>query len=327
MPEKFDQPFEKFLNNECSAVEIQQLVDHIKNNGTSSDLPTVEDVLASTPVYHAMNENSANRIADSIVANDLEGGKTVWGRRSYLKVAASIVFLLCSISLLFLYFQGKEIIHHTEYGEVRNVILPDGSTVVLNGNSNLSYNSNWDENKARIVKIEGEAFFSVIHTQDHQPFIVYTNHEFSVEVLGTKFNVMHRRGKAEVVLNEGKVKINVRKDRIIERIMMEPGQAVSYEEKSHELLKGQVIPENKSAWKNSKLVLDNNSLAEVILRIEETYGVKVKLNEPELLSLKLWGTVPCNNLDNLLEGIETLFSLEIVKSDNTIIITKSKANL
>ncbi|MCX8490080.1 MAG: FecR domain-containing protein [Cyclobacteriaceae bacterium] len=326
MSDKINRQFKKFLNNECSSSEIKQLVNDIKEDKVGSDLPTVEDVLALTPVYYSMNETSANRIADSIISNDLAETRRMSDRRMYIKVAACTVFLLCSTSLFLHFFQGRKITLHTEYGEVRTVELPDGSTVVLNGNSNLSYQRDWDKDEARTVEIEGEAFFSVIHTQNHQPFVVFTNDDFSIEVFGTKFNVMHRRGKAEVVLSEGQVKVNARKDQTVERIAMWPGQAVSYEEKSKELLKDDVIAENESSWKNSKLVLDNSSLAEVIFRIEETYGVKVEVSDPELLSLKLWGTVPCNNLDNLLKGIETLFSLSITKDGETIVMTKSTAN-
>ncbi len=322
------QLFHKFLRNECSAPEIEQIISYIKMKGKDEDFPTVEEVLLAPLTHQLISEADADKIFSNILSKEKTPTIGIWPieRSFYGRVAASIIFLLTIASLVFLLFRSQEIKHRTAFGEVKTIQLPDGSTVVLNGNSVITYPSSWKGESKRRVKIEGEAFFSVIHTKDNQRFIVQTNDEFSVEVLGTKFNVLHRRGRAEVVLNEGKVKVNIRKSDSLQHITMKPGESVSYEEGTRAIERIKVIPEDQSSWRNSKLVLDNSSMAEVILRIEETYGVQVKVTDKEVLNLKLWGTVPCNSLTNLLKGIEASFDLRIEQKGNVITITKSPLN-
>jgi transmembrane sensor len=319
------QLFHKFLNDECTSVEVEQLIEYIRTKGSYEDLPGVEEVLSSQKTYQRIGEKEADQLFNTILGRGPMEVKKNHTRKTalYGKVAATIAFFFIATSLALLLFQGKDHIHKTAYGEVRSILLPDGSSVILNGNSMLTYQGNWDAKSERIVKIEGEAFFSVVHTKTHQRFIVQTDDEFSIEVLGTKFNVLHRRGKAEVVLNEGKVKVNVRKNDSLQHITMKPGESVAYEKNTKAVERIKVKAENKSSWKNSKLVLDNTSMAEVIGRIEETYGVTIQVDDPKLLELKLWGTVPCYSLDNLLKGIETSFNLRMSKKGNHITITKA----
>lgn len=78
--------------------------------------------------------------------------------------------------------------YSTAIGERENILLADGSTVVLNANSSLSYKRFGWEND-RTVTLEGEAFFTVTHGSD---FKVQTS-KGSVSVLGTQFNIRVRK--------------------------------------------------------------------------------------------------------------------------------------
>ena len=75
----------------------------------------------------------------------------------------------------------------TEIGQQAKTILPDGTAVLLNACSKLTYSlEGW--NDTRDVRLEGEAIFDVVHKKD-QPFYVHTRN-YNVRVLGTNFNVM-----------------------------------------------------------------------------------------------------------------------------------------
>jgi len=314
----------KFFENRCTSAETQELITHIKE-GNSSDMPDLEESFFSLPDYHPISDTDADRIFKSIVKKKewINGAKSK--KNLFLKITAIFILLLAS-SIFTLLFQNSEITEISSFGEIRNITFPDGSSVTLNGNSSITYQEKWDDEQPRIVKMEGEGFFSVTHTKNHQPFLVQTSNGFSVEVLGTKFNFIHRRGKAEVVLAEGKVRVNIRKNGLLEQIAMKPGDEVLYEEKSHSVVRHQVTPEIKSSWRNARISLDDSSLAEVIVRIEETFGVKVELINPELSQLKLWGTVPSENLASMLKGIEASFDLTIQQNGKIITISKSTLN-
>ncbi len=317
---------QKFINNECSKHEIELLIEYIQSHGTSADLPAVEEVLSKLESYQVISQTESNRIVYAIFETAKNQRKQL-GQKYFWRVAASVAFLIFSMIWIYYSFQKQPIEYRTIFGEVKTITLPDGSSVVLNGNSRLSYSSTLVGDSIRTVSVEGEAFFDVVHTKNNSPFIVIVNDEFKVEVLGTKFNIQHRRGRSNVVLNEGSVKVTIRKEKQVQQITIKPGEAITFLESNKVIEKNQVQPEKSSSWKNAKLVLDNMLMKEVIQRMEDTYGVHVQISDPSILSLKLWGTVPCNSLDNLIKGIEASFNLQIVKEGDTISISKSVENL
>jgi transmembrane sensor len=212
-----------------------------------------------------------------------------------------------------------ETIYRTEYGQITRIYLPDSSEVILNGNSSLTLKQAWNEDKPREVWIDGEGFFSVKHTRNHQKFIVYANENIGVEVVGTEFSVSNWREKTRVVLNNGKIHLHVKKKNTNQNIEMKPGDLAEFDHKKIQLVRQQVNPEVYSSWTEERLVFDNTPLSEVIRRIEETYGINVKM-ESSLYSKRLTGKVSIENLDILLEAMESSYQLKIIKTDQQITI-------
>ena len=103
--------------------------------------------------------------------------------------------------------------------ETRNVILPDGSSVLLNRHSSLSYPKRFKSDN-REVQLTGEAYFEVSKDQKH-PFIVQTEH-INVQVLGTHFNVDAYRNSPEVktTLLTGSVAVSNKRNSV--RMILKP---------------------------------------------------------------------------------------------------------
>ena len=93
--------------------------------------------------------------------------------------AASILLLLFSLGFYFLNSNSK-ITHKTNYGEILNIKLQDGSDVTLNSNSSLSYY----KNESRRVWLSGEAFFQVDKKVVTQAKFWVITKDLSVEVYG-----------------------------------------------------------------------------------------------------------------------------------------------
>ncbi|PGH40439.1 MAG: iron dicitrate transport regulator FecR, partial [Candidatus Nephrothrix sp. EaCA] len=71
--------------------------------------------------------------------------------------------------------------YKTSYGEMKTLVLEDGSIVTLNGNSSLKV-SRWNFKSHRNVYLKGEANFSVSHSNEGAPFVVKTDNQFDVKV-------------------------------------------------------------------------------------------------------------------------------------------------
>ncbi|MEH6535559.1 MAG: FecR family protein [Psychroserpens sp.] len=118
-------------------------------------------------------------------------------------VAASIVLFFGLFSIL-----GDDMITiETNYGEHKTIALLDGSEVILNSKSTLTYNEDdWESN--RTLNLDGEAYFKV---KKGSTFTVETQNG-NVNVLGTQFNVNSVSDLFEVICFEGKVSVQTKNE-------------------------------------------------------------------------------------------------------------------
>jgi ferric-dicitrate binding protein FerR (iron transport regulator) len=234
------------------------------------------------------------------------------------RVAASVIFVSV-VSLLFLVVnRGPWLEYHTAYGETRTITLPDGSRVVLNANSTLTVFSNWNDETAREVWLNGEAFFSVVHKNNDQPFKVITDEGVTVEVLGTTFNVYNRTNGTKIVLNSGQIRLNLPTAQSPEMIVMKPGEMVEF--KGQHYKKKEVNPLLYTAWTSNKIMLDHTSLAEMVFMLKDSYGLDVKVSDSKLLDETVSGSMPLGDPEILLTQMAKAFQLRIKKEGNVILV-------
>ncbi|MEO6282499.1 MAG: FecR domain-containing protein, partial [Dyadobacter sp.] len=207
----------------------------------------------------------------------------------------------------------------TGFGEIKNLTLPDGSTVVLNGNSMITYAKSWG--KVRKVNLNGEAYFSVTKTADNKPFTVEMTNTGEIEVLGTEFNVNHREKNASVVLRSGLIRLKMIDKGEKKDLLMHPGDFVEFS--SGKLRKKKVNPAVYDAWTSRKLVFDNTSLKEIVRMLKENYNLDIEVNDAALLDRKISGTAPITDLTQFLDALSGSFSLKITRDQHRVIIEEA----
>jgi len=225
-------------------------------------------------------------------------------------VAASL-FLTIVSSGLFFFLNTQTTEWVTDFGETKTVFLPDSSRVMLNANSKISYNNTWAKGN-REVFLEGEAFFEVKKLPSekegiYRKFIVHSG-ELNVEVLGTTFNVFHRRGATEIVLNTGKVKVS---DTGNANVMMQPGERVIFKE--NEFTKEIVNPKEFIAWKENQLIFNKTPLFEIIQLLEDNYDYEVILQDEKLAQMKFIGTFPADDISILIQTLAKSVQVDIAQ--------------
>ena len=213
----------------------------------------------------------------------------------------------------------------TAYGEVNTIQLPDGSEATLNGHSTLRYANSWVANKPREVWLDGEGYFSVKHQPNNQRFVVHTRAGFAVEVLGTKFTVYRRRDQARVVLLSGKVRVDF-DDQQHPDVILKPGELLETRDAQPlAAVHKAVRTAPYAAWKDAKLVLEETSIAELATRLQDTYGVEVVVNSPELSERRMTGTVPVGDLEVLLQALQETFHLKATREAGRIVLSDNTA--
>jgi ferric-dicitrate binding protein FerR (iron transport regulator) len=230
-------------------------------------------------------------------------------------VAASIL-LLISISFYFINSTDK-VTHKTDFGEILNIKLQDGSEVTLNSNSSLSYY----KNESRKVWLSGEAFFQVDKkVVTNAKFWVLTA-DLSVEVYGTSFNVNTKKKKTDVYLEEGNIWLKFKNGADKKMIA---GNYISYSAKENKILEDKNIlnPIIKTSWKNGSLLFENLSLEKAMEKIAETYGYSILFKDDKSKNTLLTGAVPITNIDICIKAIEKSVDVIILKKNNSLIISK-----
>ena len=238
-------------------------------------------------------------------------------------IAAAIGGIVILGSVLFLMnSKQKDSVIATNFGELKQITLPDSTHIVLNAHSTIKYLNKWKENEPREVWLEGEAFFDVTHLnknsssiQPGERFLVHVD-DLNIEVLGTSFNIRERRGKTEVVLQSGKIKLSL-KDK---EIMMQPGDWVVYNPVEKSIIRSATNPENYSAWKEKKLILNNPTVQEIVQYLEDSFGKKIVLENPALQTKKIEGPILLSNLDDALFVISTVLNVKVEQKDNVLIL-------
>ncbi len=241
------------------------------------------------------------------------------GTRYYwLGIAAAVTLLLVATTFWWIVY-GRQTTVETAFGTIRQVRLPDGSAVVLNGNSRLLYAPVWSTDQPREVWLEGEAFFNITHQQTpgNARFLVHTG-KMTIEVLGTQFNVSQRAGMSRVVLTSGRVKLSVPDQEV--GLTLKPGEVAEYTDKARKLTQKVADPQMYTSWKNRELVFESTPLAEIAQILQDTYGLQVRFEQKNLQEQRISGTIPSDNIDMLLTALEKSSNLKIQRNDNDILI-------
>jgi ferric-dicitrate binding protein FerR (iron transport regulator) len=215
----------------------------------------------------------------------------------------------------------------TNYGELKTLILPDGTEITLNAKSSVTWLKHWRSNEPRKVQLTGEAFFKVTHLnkdenniKSSERFIVSTS-DLNVEVLGTTFDVKNRRGKTDVILKTGKVKVAFRNVKYGD-IIMRPGDMVAYEAKTKQVKKINTDPVVQTSWIDKKFILHDATVKTIIEYLEDNYGYKVVLKDTAISNKKMEGTLLLDNLPDVLFVLSTSLDIKIYKEDSTLIFSK-----
>jgi transmembrane sensor len=152
------------------------------------------------------------------------------------------------------------------------VDLPDGSHVILNRYSSVSYNDDFG-NQNRSLQLKGEAFFEV--TPDKQkPFVIGVK-DGKIEVVGTSFNVRayDSLAETEVIVESGMVKFS--SGNVKNELMLSAGQKGTFTREKNTLIVAENKDVNFRSWQTRKITFDNTGMIEVAETLRKTYGVEI----------------------------------------------------
>ncbi len=193
----------------------------------------------------------------------------------------------------------------TERGERKNVMLPDGSSVMLDSHTSIAYLK--DFTGGRKVNLSGRAFFEVTK-QNGQPFDVLSE-LFEVKVIGTSFdmNTDPTRGNGHVALVTGKVDVKMEKG---EEIGLAPDDAAFFDFTTNKISKGNFDKDQILGWRENILKFKDEPYPIVFERISNWYGIEFIYGKNLDLEGLYSATYKDQKLEDVLQGLSYASDLQ-----------------
>lgn len=209
----------------------------------------------------------------------------------------------------------------TNRGEHSQLILPDGSKVWLNADTKVVYSSSLSSGR-RLVNLSGEAYFEVKRDPEH-PFVVQTNTNYSVEVLGTVFNVSayDDEEQIETTLVSGSVKltVNLNNGKTLSKVL-KPDERSVYTKNKDSIVVSAARVDDDVAWKDGCIVFRNESMQKVLKKLEKYYSVHFDVKDSSVLKSVITAKFNNKQLHQVLESLSVVSEIRFkeIKDDSDL---------
>ena len=279
-----------------------------------------------------------------------EPGKIITGWR-WVRIAASTALIAGMASFSYWYYtnqfgQGDQFSLYANERSLENrveknnntdkpmmVLLPDGSSVVLQPESSLSYINKFDA-KTREVTLTGRAFFEIVKNPE-KPFVVYT-FGMATKVLGTSFLIdAPEKGRdIKVEVTTGKVSVfsldksQTNENRInsseLKGFILNPTEKIAFSREDGKFSKpvkneDEITEENDIS--KEAFVFDETPVSEVFLALERAYNIRISYDNERLGSCPLNATLIGQPIFEKLSVICNALDTEFEIKDNLVTIT------
>lgn len=213
----------------------------------------------------------------------------------------------------------------TPVGGRETVSLADGSRVTLNTDTQIRVDFSGKERRVDLSK--GEAFFAVAK-DPARPFIVYVDDK-RVTAVGTEFSVRRVADDIQVVVTEGRVKLEQGSARAQVRKLVgladRPATllvagAVARTARSDVLVQDGSAPEVEQllSWRSGYLVFEAMTLADAVAEFNRYNTRKIVIDDPSLAALRIGGNFRASNTDAFLWLLQSAFRVQIEEHDGRV---------
>jgi len=286
-------------------------------------LPELDSWLAADP-RHTGALLRAEAILAMLAANPDVASKVEVGVRPaqpfkrWLVAGCGAVAAMAAATALFLATPRPAAIYETGAGEVQQIALADGSAIAIDARTHVEVD--FGGTTRRISMTNGRAIFRAAKGDD-RPFKVVVG-AITITDIGTEFQVYDDPTTAtiEVLVTEGEVRIDgpgqsmsllagqkVRVARSGRGPIRSGGEAIS----TREILR-------RTAWREGRLELDGDTLAEAIAQLNRANQVQIVIADPSLAGEELHGAFRMNDPRGFAQAVAISLDTAITERDGQI---------
>ena len=279
----------RYLENRCSEEDFVLINEWMKESDENAgELFRMEEIyqLGKFPFEEENLVVRAERRLGRRLEQENQKKQEVFKLRSVLRYAAAIVGVMVLAAGLAYWFRNKAeelVVASAAHGQVREMLLPDGTKVWLNQSSVLKYPRAF-EGKERHVYLDGEAYFEV-SANKNKPFYVHTS-KGEIKVLGTHFN-LEAYSNADVFktsLFEGKVRVRVKGN----NIYLKPDQMVCYH-KNGKIHLETIHDYDQYRWREGLICIKSAKFKDIMKTFTKYFGDSIVVQNKEVEHYKYTG--------------------------------------
>jgi len=210
--------------------------------------------------------------------------------------------------------KAEHVMRRTELGGFSRTVLPDGSTALLNTNTEIQVHYN--RSVRQVILTRGEALFTVAHAEG-RPFEVAAG-ETSVRAIGTSFVVRRvEPTNVEILVSRGRV--SVAPGSAIPPLMLTAGDEAKVD------ARGQVATaradaseiDRRLAWTRGQIWLNETTLADAIAEFNRYNSRKFVVADPALAALRVGGSFATTDPKAFVAALERVFGIRALSSQDS----------
>jgi transmembrane sensor len=206
------------------------------------------------------------------------------------------------------------------FGKRKKVTLPDQTTVMLNSNTTLWLDKQFDRQN-RSVRIAGDALFNI--KKNSKLFIIHTPHMI-VTTTGAiaKVNAYPEVAGEETLLLKGKLKVikNYYSTLDHEPYFLKEGDMVMMNKDIDLAEKETFDTKELDVWREDRFVVKNISLNDLVNKLKNWFNVEIQVNGEVPGNLRYSGVFDHASLQDILGGVGKVWNFRYQAHQNIILL-------
>ncbi len=200
---------------------------------------------------------------------------------------------------------GRAAVYQTRVGQTASIGLPDGSLAVLDTDSELRVWPNRGRER-RLELVRGRAYFKVAK-DPARPFIVRADGK-DVTALGTRFDVYLKEAGLEVMLMEGRVRVQPHGSLAgpgqQPSVEMTPGYRLVARRDGWGLVKADIQAE--AGWMQGRLVFDEDRVGDIARELNRYATHKIVIVDPAVGDRRMSAVIEANDASTFIAALEVM---------------------
>ena len=292
--------------------DVVRLLESIQAN-VADDMSDIDVESALAAVKTRMHEPKVLQFTPRAV-DDGHSRRTIY---ALARVAAAIVIIVGGVTvwenMRRSRLESSEHTYATGIGERRQVVLQDGTKVLLGPTSRVVVPSPTDNQ--RLVTLDGIAYFSVVHDSAH-PFTVRAG-SISIQDIGTAFTVENDDSAGtRVAVDSGSVAIGAADQNHVRGAVLNARDRASVDAEGVVSVERAAVSDDDLAWTQGRLIFRDAPLVLVGAELYRWYGVRLRVADSTLANLHLTASFSGEPIDRVLNVIALSLGARIERQAN-----------